>query len=288
MKQLLNLTHLKFFCDAVTCKSISESAQMNFVTQSTVSQAIAKLEMVLEVKLTVHSKQKFQLTPEGKILFEESRHVFKSLFNIENKLHQNSKTVTGQLSFACTNSLGMSFVVPIYKLMQENYPQVKLNMKLGNEQLNRTRLQQNEIEFIISICNEPFSNSKHLLKRGQFNLYQHVESPLHQIEQGLLIDFREGMFISELLNHFETENPLKIQAELAGWEIVARFIEKNLGIGFLPDYIVQNDRYPKLTLCPIKTPLFEYEINACFNKGIKPSIPAQAFIDLFSGGKFTI
>jgi LysR family transcriptional regulator, carnitine catabolism transcriptional activator len=47
MNPLINLMHLKFFCDAVTFSSISEAAKRNYVTQSAVSQAIAKLEQIL-------------------------------------------------------------------------------------------------------------------------------------------------------------------------------------------------------------------------------------------------
>jgi LysR family transcriptional regulator, carnitine catabolism transcriptional activator len=132
MNPQINLFHLKLFCDAVVYQSITESARLNYVTQSTVSQAITKLESVLGVKILTHSRQKFQITEEGKILFDKSRHVFKAIQEIHEGIHQNQETISGVLKFVCTNSLGMSFIAPNYKKMQIHIPQVQMDLKLGN------------------------------------------------------------------------------------------------------------------------------------------------------------
>lgn len=282
MQPPINLVHLKFFCDAVSCGSISESAKSNYVTQSTVSQAIAKLEQVLGVELIVHARQKFQVTDQGKILFEESRHVFKSVQDIHDKIHQHSAEIQGSLKFACINSIGMSFIAPIYKRMQESFPQVHLNIKLGNQAFIRNAMRQNEVEFAIVVADRSETYSRHLLKRGQFNLYQHKKAPHHEIERGILVDSNDGLYVSELKEYFADQKPLQVQVELAGWEVVARFTEKNLGVGFFPDYLIGDGRYPELKVCPIKIPSFDYEICAIFNKGEKPSRAAAAFIDIFA------
>ena len=122
MKPSINLLHLRFFCDAVSCGSISEAAKNNYVTQSAVSQAIAKLEISLGIALLVHTRQKFQVTEEGKIVFEQARYIFKAVQNIHDSIKQNKETITGSLKFVSTNSLGMSFIADIYKKMRVEFP----------------------------------------------------------------------------------------------------------------------------------------------------------------------
>ncbi len=285
MNAPINLVHLKFFCDAALYGSISESAKKNYVTQSTVSQAIIKLERILGVELISHAKQKFNLTDEGRAVFEKARQVFKAVQDIHDQIDHNKEEISGTLKFISTNSLGMSFLAPVYKKMQEQFPLVNLDFSLSGLNFIRNSLRQGEVDFAIVVYDRDFSQfSKHLLKKGKFNLYQRFDAPHHLLENGILIDHREGMHISELQNYFveSDKNSLKIQAELAGWEVVARFTEMNIGIGFFPDYITDNDRYPNIKIHPQQIPSMEYEICAIFNKGDKPSRAATAFFDIFA------
>lgn len=277
MNPLINLMHLKFFCDAVTCSSISESAKKNYVTQSAVSQAIAKLEQILGVELTIHSRQRFQPTEEGVLLFEQSRQIFKAVQETYDQIHQKKESVTGILNFACTNSLGMSFMARAHNRMQETYPSVQLNMKLGNLTFIRQALRHNEVELAVVVYDETFSNfTKTPLKKGAFGLYQHESAP-PKLAETILVDEWEGMYVQEMIGHFKRAN---IKAALGGWEVVARFAEHSMGAGFFPDYLMAHGRYPMLK-SSMELPSFEYEIAAIYNKGDRLSRAAQRFIELF-------
>jgi DNA-binding transcriptional LysR family regulator len=285
MNPLINLLHLKFFCDAVACNSITEAAKNNFVTQSTISQAIAKLERILGVDLIAHPRQKFQLTAEGKILFEQARHVFKTVHDIHEKIKSNQENVGGKLKFACTNSLGMSFIAPSYKRMQENAPHVERNIHLGHLDDIKNALIKGKVELAIVVFDQTFAEfDKQILHRGLFHLYQNVDTPHHLIENGILVDAKEGMHVAALQKFFlcSLDSPLKIQAELGGWEVVARFTEQNIGVGFFPDYLVANGRYTSFRENSITIPQFEYEIAAIYKKETYLSKAAQAFISQFT------
>ncbi len=285
MNPLINLVHLKFFCDSVACHSITEAAKNNEVSQSTISQAIAKLEKVLDTNLIAYPRQKFQLTLEGQILFEQARHIFKTLHDLQEKIKSNKEKVSGNLKFACTNSLGMSYIAPAYKRMSENAPDVEINIQLGNLTFIKNALIAKEIEFAVIVFDSTFAEfSKHSLQKGKFHLYQKVNVPHHYIEKGILVDFRDGMFVEELQEYFlySLNSPIKIQAALGGWEVVARFTEQDIGVGFFPDYLVANGRYPDFRENPICIPSYEYEIAVVYCKGTSLSKPACAFIDQFA------
>ncbi|MBA2727825.1 MAG: LysR family transcriptional regulator [Parachlamydiaceae bacterium] len=284
METPINLIHLKFFCDAVLFRSITESAKMNFVTQSTVSQAIRKLESVLGVELISHSHQKFQVTSDGIIVFEQARHVFKSVQQMRDSLHNKNETIRGVLKIVCTNSLGMSFITPIYQQMQIKFPAVEIKFQLGGLNFIRNALRQGDADIGIVVFDKDFDQfSKHLLKKGMFNLYQHQDAPFHLIENGILVDHAQGMHVSSLLNYFieSDRSSLNIQTELAGWEVIARFTESKIGVGFFPDYITDNGRYPYLKIYPQELPSFDYEICAIYNKGEKLSRAVTAFFSIF-------
>lgn len=284
MNPFINLIHLKFFCDAVTYNSISEAAKMNYVTQSAISQGIIKLEKTLGTQLAIHSRQKFQLTDEGKILFEHSGQVFRSIQAIHDKLNQNKHEIRGKIKFVSTKSLGMSFLPILYEKASACLPHIEMNFRLGGLNFIRNSLRQGEAEFAIVVHDESFSQfNKKVLEKGKFHLYQNKDMPPDQNEKGILVDYFEGMCVNQLQSFLcRNQSKLRIKAEVSSWEVVARFTERKLGIGFLPDYIMANGRYPNVAIHPFKIPSFMYEICVIYNKADQLSRAACAFLDQFS------
>lgn len=285
MKPQINLLHLKYFCDAVSLSSVSEAAKKNFVTQSAVSQAILKLEICVGHTLLTHTRQKFQLTEEGVIVFEQARNIFKSIHFIEEKINLNKAEPSGSIKFACTNSLAMSYIAPSYKTMTQNYPYLPINFQMGGLNHIRNLLRQGDTDFAIVVYDDTFSNfEKIVLKRGVFKLYCYAGSG-HTLEKhGILIDSLSSMYVKDLCAYFNHKRQLSlnIRQELAGWEVIARFVELDLGIGFFPDYLMRDNRYPSITTYAEEIPILEYEICAIYNKGEYLSRATQAFLESFS------
>lgn len=279
MNPQINLLHLKYFCDSVVYNSISEAAKINFVTQSAVSQAISKLELSLGVSVLVHSRQKFQITEEGQIVFDQAKYIFKSIQDIRDTISQNNKMTTGSIKFVTTKSLGMSFLGSSYKRMQENHPQVGLEFETGGLNFIRNMLKNKNAEFGIVVYDHNFDQfSKYPLKKGRLQLYQSLNTPHHLIEKGIIVDYAQGTYVKELCDQL----PIKIQAAVSSWEVVARFTEMGIGVGFCPDFLMMNNRYPTIKPYPMEIPHLDYEICVIHNKGEKLSRAAKAFIDQFS------
>lgn len=282
MTPTINLMHLKFFYDAATLQSVSEAAKKNFVTQSAISQGITKLEKILGVEIATHARQGFSLTAEGRVVFEQARHIFKAVRDMQDKVNECQGQVAGVLNFICTNSLGMSFFADAFKNMKNTYPQVSMKFKLGGLHYIRTWLQQGIAEFAIVVYSKAFDQfQKRTLKKGQFHLYQSAKASPSDIENGIFVDDEEGLFVNHLQKLYKKRyrKELKIQAELAGWEVIARFTEKKIGLGFFPDYIVEGNRYPSIKPYPLDIPPIDYEICLVYPKGEKLSHAAEAFID---------
>jgi LysR family carnitine catabolism transcriptional activator len=282
----INLLHLKFFCDAVIYRSVSESAKMNYVSQSAVSQAISKLEAIFGIELVFHYRQKLQVTDEGKIVFEQASKIFKTIQETFDKVNQTKNEIGGPLKFVTTKSLGMSFIASSYNQVKQNLPKLDFSFRMGGLNLIRTYLKREEAEFAIVVYDHNFDQfDKRQLKKGCLHLYQAKDAPDDLIDKGVFIDEYDGMYVKELKTFVEKmDDPLQIQKAIAGWELVARFTQLGIGVGFFPDYIVSNNRYPNIERHPLEIPNFEYEICAIFNKGAKLSRAANAILDQLTFG----
>jgi len=283
MKNFLNLAHLKFFCDTVLYQSISEAAKINFITQSAVSQAINKLESIFGAPLLIHNTQKLILTEQGKIVFDHATGIFRSINETFDKVNQTKDIVTGTLNFATTKSLGMSFYAPTYTKIKKNLPCLDVRINMGGKSYIRTALKREEVEFAIVVYDHNFSQfAKHTIKKGHFNLYQSTKAKRNMTWKEVFIDEYEGMYIHKLKEFFsENDQPFEIKA-IAGWELVANFSNLGVGLGFFPDYIASEDRFPNIKRYPLELPLFDYEIAAIYNKSTELSQTARAFIEQFT------
>lgn len=280
---MLNLIYLRYFYDAAALGSVSQAARKNFVTQSALSQGIVKLEQGLGIKVTTHKKQRFILTEEGKVVFEQARTIFHSVKTLQDKLNASQNVLAGELNFVCTNSLGMSFLPERYAEMQRQHPEVELKFRMGGLSFIETWLRQGIPEFGLVLNHKQFhSYDKIVVQEGVFQLYAHKDYE-GDLSDGIFVDESETSFVKELqaLYRKHYKNELLIKGELSSWEVIARFVDKGIGVGFFPDYIFKNNRFPSLVPLKTKFKPIPYEIVAIHPKGEGLSRAAMALLELF-------
>jgi DNA-binding transcriptional LysR family regulator len=277
----INLIHLKFFYDAAIYKSVSESARRNFRTQSAISQGISTLEQILGVQLTTHQKQRFKLTEEGKIVFNHAKHIFSSLKNLEEDLNKQTETLMGDVTFVCTNAIARSQVPSAYLKMLTEHPEVNISFHRGNLSFIKEALRVGTADFAIVINSPEFNHyDSHTLSKGSFQLYYSKTLTNPTLDDGIIVDHITNEEVKQLKRKYKRKykKELQIQLELSGWGMVHQFVEKGVGIGYLPEFIVDE----QLEIYPTDLTPYQYKIIAIFPKGSKPTRSAQALLDFFT------
>lgn len=272
----MNVTHLRYFYDAVLLGSISAAAREHYVSQSAVSQGIVKLEQALQIPLTTHQRQVFQLTEEGQVVFEEAKSIFSSIDGMKERLSGLKNEISGSVHFACTNTLAQFFLPAGYLQMKNNYPQVQLKFHRGSLHFIHESLKSQKVQFVIAIdAPEFYGYQKEVLHKGHFRLYKAKGT---KKTSGILIDHLENAEVAMLRKMHQERygKELLIQEELSGWAMVATFVQMGCGTGFLPDFIFQknsNVQEVKLDL-----PFIEYTISAFWLKGCKLTRASTALL----------
>ena len=103
----MRLDYLKIFCDVARCRSFSEAAQMNHVSQSAVSQVVLQIEKRLGVQLLDRSTRPLQLTPEGRAYYEGCRGVVEQYEALESSIRKIHDRVSTTLQIAAIYSVGL-------------------------------------------------------------------------------------------------------------------------------------------------------------------------------------
>jgi DNA-binding transcriptional LysR family regulator len=269
----LNLINLKYFCDAVKAGSVSASAKVNFVSQSAISQGIAKLEDLLQIKLVTHEPNRFNPTPEGLLLYEKSQKIFHTITEVEDALQ--GEEYQGQIQFACMHSFALAFLSKPISLLRKEYPGLHVNFHMANPDRIKKMLQEKAIDFGVVLDNEDFSSYEcEVLYEGAYHLYATNEDAKSFIlserspETNLLKKYYEDKYSKQM----------PVLMEVSSWEVISRLTEEGMGIGFFPDYIAKTKNLSKIDL---GLPSIPYKILAIFPKLCPKSKNIGAFIQIF-------
>src|SRR6476620_6950291 len=101
----MQLESLKVFCDVARCRSFSQAAQANRLTQSAASQAVLQLEKHLDVQLIDRSVRPLQLTALGQRFYEGCRPLVEQYYELEASLRSAGADVEATVEVAAIYSV---------------------------------------------------------------------------------------------------------------------------------------------------------------------------------------
>jgi DNA-binding transcriptional LysR family regulator len=122
---------LKIFCDLVDTKSFSRAAEMNYVTQSAVSQQVRGLETKFKRQLLerVRGRREIRLTRDGEAFYQESRNTVAAYTRLEERMRSLTGTVSGTVHVATVYSIGLHELPPAIRRFMELYPEAKIDLE---------------------------------------------------------------------------------------------------------------------------------------------------------------
>lgn len=167
----MNISHLKYFNDSVELGSLKKAAERNFVTPGAISQAIKKLESHFNLLLIHHSKNSLLITEHGIELMKLLPAFLISVENIELHMKELNDPFCGKLRLATQQSLAVNLLTPVFTSFNLKYPRVELALDLGHSTYIKKLLDQNSIDFALSMDNLDYGrHSKEEVASGRFVL----------------------------------------------------------------------------------------------------------------------
>lgn len=268
MKKLpYNFLYLKYFRDAARFGSISKAAIENHVSQSAVSQGIAKLEESLGQDLIVHQPNTFRLTSFGVRLAEMSHEIFSMIRAVEEELISDAKELK-RLSFASMHSLAYLILPKLLKSATKEWPQLEVVFRLAHTDGIMEMVKRGQVDFGLVLDNEDFSafQSREIFS-GHYALY--AAKSLKNVDQLPFIMSEERKEIFALFKSYKKRfgKEPKVLMEISSWEVIARLAEEGLGIGFFPDYVALG--HPKLKKIDLKLESIPYRVLAIFPRNVQ-------------------
>lgn len=102
----MNLRQLEYFITAAECKNMTEAARKLHMAQPPLSRAIKTLEENLDITLFFRSKKGIQLTDAGRLLYQQTTHLFREIEDIQTNIREMSGELCGNIKIgACYSTL---------------------------------------------------------------------------------------------------------------------------------------------------------------------------------------
>ena len=143
----MTIRHLKLFIEVAQTGKMSKAAAKFYISQPTVSQAIADLESHYGVRLFERLNQRLYITEAGRQLLEMARQVVAAFDQLESTMLATAKKPV--IWFGATVTVGTSLAGRIAARFQEQCPDVQLKVFVDNTATIEQKLLAGELDLAL-------------------------------------------------------------------------------------------------------------------------------------------
>lgn len=149
----MELDYLKEFIAAAQVCNMFETSEQMFISQSTLSRHIKRLEESLGVDLFDRTPKSIQINRNGQIFLEYAKKMLDIEQEARRALELEQETHQDMINIAAVNSVCNYHVNDIVSSFKQNYPQYRINIFEGDSSANLESLRKRECDFAFAAEN---------------------------------------------------------------------------------------------------------------------------------------
>ncbi len=145
----LSLNQLRAFHYAAECGSLTQAANLLFITQPAVSMQIKALEAQYGVRLIIRSKKKLELTEPGKRLYEITKKLFRLAVEAERVMLEEGDLPSAPLRIGSTKTLVRYLLAGCISRFRKSFPKIHIQINEGSSEGMMRSVLENRMDFAI-------------------------------------------------------------------------------------------------------------------------------------------
>lgn len=122
----MNLSQIKYFTEVAKCQSLAQAAKELYISPSTLSVAINKLENSLGTRLFYRDNTGMYLTEAGRLIYEDCRTILGLIDSWPEKLHPQNADISGSVFIQSRPIVTESLLIDLIKDAKKMYPRLEL------------------------------------------------------------------------------------------------------------------------------------------------------------------
>lgn len=296
----MNIRALSYFVQITECKSYSLAAKKNFISQSTLSTTIKKLEEELSIRLFHYDGKILHLTEEGQRLYELAKEFLTAYDNFSASAKQISEEVFGEINIILPPLIADIFFAKPIAAFQRKYPNVNINVANRGGFIAQNLVSVSEYDLAVTIrpiipnafeCIDITSEPMLLAVNESHPLADADEVSYADLASEKFLSYEEDSvlyqrFISKTSEAGYIPNIITRAAETP---FLLTMVEGNNGILVVPECVINYRTFKNIKFIKIKGEEDGYQLVMIHKKEKSLSTAAQTFVqficDWYSDGK---
>ena len=253
------LQWLRGFYQVAKTGSFSMAGREIGRNQPTISHQIKCLENEYGVTLFDRSRERMELTPEGKILFEKAISIFEIVKSMQGEIDKAHQQLAGRITIVATHAVILSFLPPYIVDFQKKHPQVMFDVHGGGVKTILERVESADADFgFLNLKSVPNGLMYHNLFETKLMLITPRNGPFSKTQQPTLEQISQQPFIffpysSTIHSYIENifmgmDLKLKVVMVLNNFDIVKKYVRLGMGVSILDGFTLTKRDYEQLVI----------------------------------------
>lgn len=244
---IMDFRSLQLFNHLANSLHFGETANAMYVSPSTLSRAIQRLEEECGTVLLKRNNRSVVLTHAGHKLLAFSTEVLKEWQSLRQELRDDNDALQGELSLFCSVTASQSHLPTLLRQFRERYPSVDIRLVTGDPALSNEKVKHKECDVAIGIDAPDFPTDMTFspLDKIPLELIVPKDWRLTELAQ---IDWRRHQVIMpehgptrRIAYHWFAEHGIRpnVYASVGGNEAIVSMVALECGIGFVPKVVLE-------------------------------------------------
>lgn len=288
----MEITQLEFFLRVVEERSFSKAAERVFRTQPAVSLAIRRLEEEVGAPLFDRSEKTPTLTDVGEIVYEYAQRIVALREQARGAVAELRALERGRVRVGANESTSLYLLPDLILRFREQHPYVRVEIfRQSSARLPREVLDRNVDLALMAYEPRVGDIESFPVFEDELVLITHPDHALARRESVTVEELGGESFLAhnvraasreKVIETFaEHRTPLNISLELATIETIKRFVQKQIGIAFVPRMCVAEElERGTLATVPVRGLTYRRTLWAACRRNATLPHAASAFLEL--------
>lgn len=288
----MQIEALKVFCDIARCRSFSQAAAENGLSQSAASQIVLQLEKRLGVKLISRSPRPLQLTPLGRTYYDGCKQLLEQYGELEASIRSAQTEIEGSVQIAAIYSVGLGDMGEYVERFTQQQPHARIHIAYLHPDQVYERVHEGTADFgLVSFPRKSRELTALLWRNEEMVVVCHPTHPLagnlaalpEQMNGERFVGFARGLVIRRQVDRFLREQGVSVDValEFDSIENIKKAVEVAAGIALLPEPTIRREVAARtLVALPLVGCSFHRPLGIIYRRSHQPSKTAQKFIEL--------
>lgn len=273
----MDFQSLKLFLDIAQSRSFIRSAEKNYMTASTLTRHIQRMEEELGQPLFLRDNRQVHLTEAGEKFLEFAKQGWTEWQQLQHQLSPSQGELEGELKVFCSVTAAYSHLPQILARFRQVHPKVEIKLSTGDPAQALYEVQSLSAD--ISVAGKPEFLPNNIVFHYIDDIKLSIIAPrvaclATQILQQSPIDWKNVPFILPVngpvrkrIDRWFKEQKIKeprIYATVSGHEAIVPMVALGFGVALLPDVVIKHSPMNnQVSYLNLPSPITPFELGIC-------------------------